>query len=981
MTDIVKVYTGSRKFPIVVGKFTNGKPIPLGPYTLTQLVTGVTIIVAFTAIGILARLSPLAVLGLSLVGVVLGVIGVLITGQINWDGVPITHRLLRVLGLVLTARPVAATGEPQSPTGEAFLDEDDITEDDDKRSATHHNGHVLQPTRHASGHLQLNRDGAVTAIYFVNPLDYGLRPAGEKEAVRGAHKTLIQAVPTGTVFMGIEAPMDLPQILCDTVGSADIDILDEYAEECVANFERFRLIRPGERIHLMCIPISVPSQAGNLWRRLRTRTPRHEILTDEQIAAANAAAESVLSKIDDGFEPKPAPAPLLAWLWEHNLTRGIHSAPLPNRGADLPAASTTFMSATLDEGAQSDRPHPTHNSLVMRLAAALSLRLRPSRTPVVKIDSAIGTAYQSMLTIRSFPTAGMVFPGGSEILSLLDGIDKDREVSADWAMRVERRDADQTVRKNSAALRRLDEQVDQRDHEQSFAQNSLIGRGQQLAEYTQHLEDSDGESEIVFTTVVALGAASITAVGNAVDKLALAYKPAKIEWRRPVGAQIDLWSIFNPGMPAAGAWEDYSHLTASDLWAGLVPFIQSRVGDRTGPIIGVNLLSGHFEPVRLSLRDKVLNNFSGSIAIGGDTGGGKSHFLMSRCFDIVDLGGQFLAIDTTEMGEYARLAGAITDATIVDLRDPRVSFDPLRIFAETPHEGTDIVLDVLLPLLGTDPMASRGILLANLLSPHNRASTLTSLPALHRHLADLADRERGDSDDAAALLRAMNAIAHRAPVLFDLDLPVLTLTTPATVVRTYGIDLPTIEEMRTEHLYKRMGAPKLLGQAMYELTAVVARKAFLRRNGRFGGLITDEAGRMTGSPIGRRVMRDFSTDGRKNSAALLMASQDPCTHFEGVDEDLIPTRFGFRQVIENLARGELKWLGIDPDENPHILKQLRFNTSPMNEHGKVTPGREGECFMRDGRGRIGRIKTLSPARQARIDAIDTTPTLDGPRNS
>lgn len=832
---------------------------------------------------------------------------------------------------------------------------------------------ILQPTLHAKGNVQLTRHGVVTATFFVTALDYGLRPEDEKESVRAAHKSLIQAVPNGTVFMGIQAPLDLTQMLRDMIGSADIDDLDEFAEECAANFNRFRQIQPGVRVHLMNIPVIAPARFGSrvsqAWSELRSRETRSpQFLTEEQITIAHANAQTVLSKIDETFDFQPVPASMFQWLWEHNLTRGAHSQPAPaDPTADsgfLPTRSV-FRAAALDEGAQTDSP---------------AKKRLPSKIPVIKVEPAdadLPTSYQAMLAVRSFPVAGMAFPGGSEFLSLLDGIDKQREVAVDWAMWVERRSADQTVRKNSGALRRLNEQVDQRAYEQSFAQNSLMGRGAQLAEYTQHLEDSDGESEVVFTTVIAMGAETLTAVDEAVDKVQLAYKQSRMEWRRPVGAQIDLWSMFNLGALQTAAWRDYSHLTASDLWAGFVPFTSCRVGDRTGPIIGVNLLSGQFEPVHLDLRDKVLNNFSGCVAAAGDLGGGKSYFLKGRCLDIVDLGGQFLAIDTTAMGEYALLAEAITDSTEIDLNQPRVSLDPLRIFADDLTAGVGISLGTLLPLLGTDPMSAPGILMANLLSPAVRQEhRIVSVPSLHRYLAERADQFAGDSVEAE-LLRAMNAIAHLAPVLFDPDLPVLELTTPATVVRTHGVDLPTFEEMTTEHLYRRMGAPKLLGQAMLELTAVVARRAFLRPNGRFGALVTDEAHRMSVSPIGARVMRDFSTDGRKNDAALLMASQDPRSHFRGVDEDLIPTRLGFRQTDHALARGELEWLGIDVDANPYLLKQLRYNTSPMNAAGKVNPGREGECFIRDGRNRIGRIKTLSPARQARIDAISTTPTSKG----
>lgn len=131
---VIKVYTPSRNFPVVVGKFTNGKPIPFGPFTLPQIATGVSIVVAFAAVGMLSKLSPLWVLGLVVVGAICGAIGVVATGQIAFDGVPTSHRLMRAMNLILARRPVSATGESYTVDGQDSVlmvgDERDVYIDD-----------------------------------------------------------------------------------------------------------------------------------------------------------------------------------------------------------------------------------------------------------------------------------------------------------------------------------------------------------------------------------------------------------------------------------------------------------------------------------------------------------------------------------------------------------------------------------------------------------------------------------------------------------------------------------------------------------------------------------------------------------------------------------------------------------------------------------------------------------------------------------
>ncbi|WP_069164502.1 hypothetical protein [Nocardia altamirensis] len=118
--SVVKVFTGARRFPIIVGKFTNGRPIPLGPYSLTQIITGVGIIAGFLMLGTVTNAGPVTLAVLFVIGTVLGAAGVYVTGRITFDGIPMTHRLLRELDLQLSAGPIS-TAEELRPLGEEDL--------------------------------------------------------------------------------------------------------------------------------------------------------------------------------------------------------------------------------------------------------------------------------------------------------------------------------------------------------------------------------------------------------------------------------------------------------------------------------------------------------------------------------------------------------------------------------------------------------------------------------------------------------------------------------------------------------------------------------------------------------------------------------------------------------------------------------------------------------------------------------------------
>ena len=78
--------------------------------------------------------------------------------------------------------------------------------------------------------------------------------------------------------------------------------------------------------------------------------------------------------------------------------------------------------------------------------------------------------------------------------------------------------------------------------------------------------------------------------------------------------------------------------------------------------------------------------------------------------------------------------------------------------------------------------------------------------------------------------------------------------------------------------------------------------------------------------------------------------------------DFFTTQVVFKQTKENQARKSLAWLGLAPDANPQLIKDLRYNTSPAGKDGQRPPEhRRGECYIRDSALNIARMKTLGPA--------------------
>ncbi len=335
--------------------------------------------------------------------------------------------------------------------------------------------------------------------------------------------------------------------------------------------------------------------------------------------------------------------------------------------------------------------------------------------------------------------------------------------------------------------------------------------------------------------------------------------------------------------------------------------------------------------------------------------------------DVVDRGGRVICADRTPMGEYADWARSVTQATVVDINAPQVSLDPLRLFGTTA--GSRVTQSFLTPLLNIAPTSERGVLISDVLDPvYLHEHGITGLGSLQAHLK-YGCQLTGAND----LARTMNVFARRdfGSVIFDETLPPLRASTPAVVIRTHTLELPTRAELEHEHLFAQMRLEKIFGRAMYALIAALARQICFSDPGVLGLFVVDEAHHITASPEGEREIVDFVRDGRKHRAAVALGSHDPEEDFGSPTlRGLIPTRILMRHRDRTLARRGLAWLDMDPDDD--LVELLTEGTSPVGPSG-VDEHRRGEAFLRDSSGNVGRVKVLAPCVPARNSAVRTSP--------
>ncbi|MDO2986850.1 ATP-binding protein [Mycobacteroides abscessus subsp. abscessus] len=828
---------------------------------------------------------------------------------------------------------------------------------------------TLQPTIATAGNLRYTRANSWWADYIVEGKDWGLRDLGDKEQVRYEHQLLFQEIPDYSLLGGFSVPLDLAEQMRLTInpdswarGNPD------YIEECNAQADRLDLLAPRTRLYWLSMPLDQKFRQGLLLADLNgDQQP-----TAEDVEAAADRAAKLEDSLANIITLKPVTGFQMRWLWDHHISRGIGAGPCPPATEGrIRAGLRSFTQAMLDEGANADRAK-----------SSWFQRRKPSFEPVVKISQPDQddprVTYQRMLTVKSFPTEEMIFPGGTEFLATADTVTGRGDTAiVDWVMRIRQVPRHEVLARNVKTLRQIDEQMDQRDGETGFGHNMLAEKADMLARYHKRIEGADDEVEIRFTPIFAVGAATKEDAENAATELKRACKSMKIILAEQIGAQKELWMSMVPGSHHRRAIDTCVHITPSEDAAGFVPFTSASVGDDRGPIIGINLTSGGFEPVRLNIVAKSSQEEAASVATVGQPGGGKTHCLQTLGTQAVDEGGQVMAIDRTEVGEYAEWARGLTNPKIIDPTQPEYSMDPLVVFDR--YEAADRTLDLLLPLINVGTTSPAAAQLKLILEPNSRDDNeIHCLADLNYFLASehLPAEYRTSEIKAVSDMLNFWASNQNGDVLFKKNLPPMELTADITVVRTHRLQLPTEEEVSSPHLYKEINPTKHFGRAIYNLTATIGRRAFFANKYRFGGLISDEAHHLTQTQGGAQVVTEFALDGRKHNAACFLGSQSP-DHYRELTE-FFTTLITFRQAKENQARKSIQFLGLDPDAHPDLVKALRFQTSPPGKDGSRPPvHRRGEGYIRDHLGRVARFKALGPALERRASRMNTNVPLRG----
>lgn len=817
--------------------------------------------------------------------------------------------------------------------------------------------------------LLLTESGTWWAMWRLDPLPYTDPSPKAREQVRSAHEALFQSLSGEALLIGLTAREDHAELVNRMMEGVRMDKCPEYLTEVELTLDALAGAPVGDRIIWLATPLradSVKARALSLarssWHQVTSAVSLPVTVPSEfEVAAAARSARRIEEAIPGSFHPVRATAAETTWIHFQAQTRGLDSsAPAPKTREEATHVFRSGRELTeplLDEGGQAD--------------VSAAERFNPFRRKYLKVDSAAAdeSSYQVLMALTGYPAAGWVFPG-VEWLSWLDKFPFD----TDWAIRLHVFSAAIAKKKNKSAERTLDDQLSQQAGSTGITGNvtALERNVGELQEFHQRMNADDREVEVQATFILCVAGTSPAEAMEKARAIKSHYKETEFIFDDVLGEQTTLWEAMQPGVPTGQIVREYAQLATGKDLSSVVPLISKQLGDDYGMLFAINQETAAGHPVYLNPYASTQANFSGSVAVCGELGGGKSVTLKALGGGIVDRGGRLVVIDRSAPAEYAKFAHSLVpdQTAIVEILRPKFSLDPIRVFNAV--ESPLMTHTLLSSMLRMEAFDEKGAFLGEVLDPAYMAThKINSLRDLLDHLRTLEG-----VPEAEQLARTMNVIASKpdlSAVLFDPDLPPLPLDKRAIVFCTRKMQLPSEAELKSDMQFKAMGIQKIFGSAIYDLLAEIGRAVCFATDEEFAAFLVDEAHHMTLQPRGHEICMQFVLEGRKSAAAFLIGTQAPAHLGSKELRSLIPVR-----IVHRLT-GDLSKEGAELIVGEKYSQELVESIAklsppdPRDPDRKVPIDRRGECYIRDARGRSGQCRVLLPFRADRREAMLTTP--------
>ncbi len=814
------------------------------------------------------------------------------------------------------------------------------------------------PARAVIGNLIWSTDGGVWALWRVTPFPHAHTAAGDKLSVHARLRGLLISLPPDAMLLSICERLDPLNVVTNMAEGVDLDARPAWGDVCDATADWLGEVALYRRRYYLAVALPT---ARRPWRDL-VRDAASDVastfgigpspIAPDEVEQRRRQAREIEVRLASNVPVSSVTAGEVSWLYARALRREAGEPPFDHLWEPPDSSALRGRAGTADERPRGVLAHLT--DAVVKEGGYREDDDRPRHRRYVRIDGPGGTSYQTVLAMADMPHYFSFPNGGGEWLFYADHVG----FPVDWCVRarsVRNADAQAKVRRKH---RDLVGQVDEYDGE-------VTGAPPQLAEAIQAIDDERSalganplEPEVQATVLMSIAAPTLAELEDKAGALTALFEPQEYGLGRPTGGQAALLRSMLPGTAPAPVCRDYTQfMLARDLAAGS-PYCGPEIGDPSGLLLGVSLDGGTGTPVLFDPAYGPRVNTSPSLAAVGRLGSGKSFFLKRLCWDTVARGGQVVTIDRTRSGEYARFAEAVPGRVqVVRLEaGADVRLDPLRSF--DGDERATVALGFLSLLAGCSAHSEEGTALAEAVDAvAARADSALGdvVDELHRMGAD-----PGHPDAAARGLARRLAHYQRSAtgrLAFGEGRP-LSLDADFIVFWAPNLALPDRDMLDSEYRSRMMLPEQVLGQALLYLVAAVGRRVVFSDPTRFAAALYDEAWALLASPYGQNLLIEGVRDGRKHNGAIWLASQHPNDFAISELQDLLGSRFVFRQARQAIPAA-LRFLGVADS----------VDAATTLEHGLGN----GQCLYRDVRERVGLIQVLPPALPDVETAFETGP--------
>lgn len=792
------------------------------------------------------------------------------------------------------------------------------------------------------GHLVWGGDGSVWACYRVIPFGYPHRSTRDARDIHARTSAALLAFPEESLVLSVVNRISEGE-LADRIASAGPSRGGSWAGHARRVAGRAAADPMWERLWFLAIRVPDPTGSAGLAERLRAAASEvaggfgltHAPPGRPDIARAVEVASGWEERIGSHLDLTRLSGSQLRWIFQQAASRGLTEPPWPAIERSVVSVVRLDRDAVYYEGGRREDPH------------------RPRHRRYLTVDHPDhGVAYQMFACLAETP-AQWSFPYGSG--EWLWHFDDQLHYPVDWAVRVQRVGNDVARRRALRAKRNLVGQLTEPGGDPAGPATSLDSAAQAVDEQRSRLEANPALPAFKATTIVALAGRDLAVLERRAGVLESTFRAAEHNFYRPTGGQLDCLAAMLPANPPAPVVREYAQDLLADGLASGMPFAASGVGDPTGMLLGRCLDTQYPQPVMLDpARGPRELNRSASLAAVGELGAGKSFLAKTLAWNTVAMGGQVIAVDRTEAGEYAALAPVIqgTSQVVEVVEDAAVCLDPFRVFTSV-EARVRYAVGFLTLLTATPPASAAG---AHLHRAAKQALEDAQETGRHARIVDVIDAldRAGPAGEVAEKLEALSSVSY-GRLVFDDARPPVDLTADYVCFHIPGLRLPRRDAPREDLLPE-----ELMGQALLYLIAAFSRRILFARSDRFAALLLDEAHALTANPQGRSLILDLIRDGRKHHAAVWAFTQlasDLTTYGDTGLESLLGYRMVFRQSTHT-APSALEFLGSD-------VRQANLDT--------VTRLATGQCLMRDLEGRLGLVAIAPPDDPKVAAASSTTP--------